>query len=146
MKLILKSGRVINPATKFDEIADVLIEDGKIKEIGTDLEAGDASVYDAAGKIVTPGLIDLHVHFREPGQEAKETFESGSKAAAAGGFTTVCTMPNTNPVVDSAAIVRSLEKRAEDTACVHVKIIGAVTKNQEGKELAELGDMIQEGA
>ena len=146
MKLVIKNGRVINPATKFDEIADVLIEDGKIKEIGTDLEAGDASVYDAAGKIVTPGLIDLHVHFREPGQEAKETFESGSKAAAAGGFTTVCTMPNTNPVVDSAAIVRSLEKRAEDTACVHVKIIGAVTKNQEGKELAELGDMIQEGA
>ena len=146
MKLILKGGRVINPATKFDEIADVLIEGGKIKEIGTDLEAGDASVYDAAGKIVTPGLIDLHVHFREPGQEAKETFESGSKAAAAGGFTTVCTMPNTNPVVDSAAIVRSLEKRAEDAACVHVKIIGAVTKNQEGKELAELGDMIQEGA
>lgn len=146
MKLVIKNGRVINPATKFDEIADVLIEDGKIKEIGTDLEAGDASVYDAAGKIVTPGLIDLHVHFREPGQEAKETFESGSKAAAAGGFTTVCTMPNTNPVVDSAAIVRSLEKRAKDTACVHVKIIGAVTKNQEGKELAELGDMIQEGA
>lgn len=146
MKLVIKNGRVINPATKFDEIADVLIEDGKIKEIGSDLVAGDASVYDAAGKIVTPGLIDLHVHFREPGQEAKETFESGSKAAAAGGFTTVCTMPNTNPVVDSAAIVRSLEKRAEDTACVHVKIIGAVTKNQEGKELAELGDMIQEGA
>lgn len=146
MKLVIKNGRVINPATKFDEIADVLIEDGKVKEIGTDLEAGDASVYDAAGKIVTPGLIDLHVHFREPGQEAKETFESGSKAAAAGGFTTVCTMPNTNPVVDSAAIVRSLEKRAEDAACVHVKIIGAVTKNQEGKELAELGDMIQEGA
>lgn len=146
MKLVIKNGRVINPATKFDEIADVLIEDGKIKEIGSDLVAGDASVYDAAGKIVTPGLIDLHVHFREPGQEAKETFESGSKAAAAGGFTTVCTMPNTKPVVDSAAIVRSLEKRAEDTACVHVKIIGAVTKNQEGKELAELGDMIQEGA
>ena len=146
MKLVIKNGRVINPATKFDEIADVLIEDGKIKEIGTDLEAGDASVYDAAGKIVTPGLIDLHVHFREPGQEAKETFESGSKAAAAGGFTTVCTMPNTNPVVDSAAMVRSLEKRAEDAACIHVKIIGAVTKNQEGKELAELGDMIQEGA
>ena len=146
MKLVIKNGRVINPETKFDEIADVLIEDGKIKEIGTDLEAGDASVYDAAGKIVTPGLIDLHVHFREPGQEAKETFESGSKAAAAGGFTTVCTMPNTNPVVDSAAMVRSLEKRAEDAACIHVKIIGAVTKNQEGKELAELGDMIQEGA
>ena len=146
MRLVIKNGRVINPATKFDEIADVLIEDGKIKEIGANLDAGEASVYDAAGKIVTPGLIDLHVHFREPGQEAKEDFESGSKAAAAGGFTTVCTMPNTKPVIDSAALVRSLEKRAEDVACVHVKIIGAVTKNQEGKELAELGDMIQAGA
>ena len=146
MRLVIKNGRVINPATKFDGIADVLIEDGRIKEIGANLEAADASVYDAAGKIVTPGLIDLHVHFREPGQEAKEDFESGSKAAAAGGFTTVCTMPNTKPVVDSAALVRSLEKRAEDVACVHVKIIGAVTKNQEGKELAELGDMIQAGA
>ena len=146
MRLVIKNGRVINPATKFDAIADVLIEDGKIKEIGANLDAGDASVYDAAGKIVTPGLIDLHVHFREPGQEAKEDFESGSKAAAAGGFTTVCTMPNTKPVVDSAALVRSLEKRAEDVACIHVKIIGAVTKNQEGKELAELGDMIQAGA
>lgn len=146
MRLVIKNGRVINPATKFDGIADVLIEDGRIKEIGANLEAADASVYDAAGKIVTPGLIDLHVHFREPGQEAKEDFESGSKAAAAGGFTTVCTMPNTKPVIDSAAMVRSLEKRAEDVACVHVKIIGAVTKNQEGKELAELGDMIQAGA
>ena len=146
MRLVIKNGRVINPATKFDGIADVLIEDGRIKEIGANLEAADASVYDAAGKIVTPGLIDLHVHFREPGQEAKEDFESGSKAAAAGGFTTVCTMPNTKPVVDSAAMVRSLEKRAEDVAGVHVKIIGAVTKNQEGKELAELGDMIQAGA
>ena len=98
------------------------------------------------GKVVVPGVVDLFVHFREPGQEAKEDFESGSKAAAAGGFTTVCTMPNTKPVVDNAALVRSLEKRAEDVAKVHVKIIGAVTKGQQGKELAELGDMIQAGA
>lgn len=146
MKLLIKGGRVINPAEKFDGIADVLTENGKIKAIGENLEAGDARVYDAAGKVVTPGLIDLHVHFREPGQEAKEDFESGSKAAAAGGFTTVCTMPNTKPAVDDAALVRSLEKRAEDVAKVHIKIIGAVTKGQEGKELAELGDMIEAGA
>lgn len=146
MKLLIKGGRVINPAEKFDSIADVLVENGKIKAIGENLEAGDAKVYDAAGKVVTPGLIDLHVHFREPGQEAKEDFESGSKAAAAGGFTTVCTMPNTKPAVDDAALVRSLEKRAEDVAKVHIKIIGAVTKGQEGKELAELGDMIEAGA
>ena len=146
MKLLLKGGRVINPAEKFDKIADVLVEDGKIQAIGENLEAAGAEVYDAAGKVVTPGLIDLHVHFREPGQEAKEDFESGAKAAAAGGFTTVCTMPNTKPAVDDAAMVRSLEKRAEDVAKVHVKIIGAVTKGQEGKELAELGDMIEAGA
>lgn len=146
MKLLLKGGRVINPAEKFDKIADVLVEDGKIKEIGENLAADGAEVYDATNKVVTPGLIDLHVHFREPGQEAKEDFESGANAAAAGGFTTVCTMPNTKPTVDDAAMVRSLEKRAEDVAKVHVKIIGAVTKGQEGKELAELGDMIEAGA
>ena len=120
MKLLLKGGRIINPAEKFDKIADVLVEDGKIKAIGENLEAAGAEVYDATGKVVTPGLIDLHVHFREPGQEAKEDFESGANAAAAGGFTTVCTMPNTKPVVDNAALVRSLEKRAEDVAKVHV--------------------------
>lgn len=146
MKLLIKGGRVINPETEWDQVADVLIEDGKIKAIAADLTAEDAEVYPAEGKIVTPGLVDLHVHFREPGQEAKEDFESGSKAAAAGGFTTVCTMPNTKPVVDSAAMVRSLERRAEEAARVHIRMIGAVTKNQEGKELAELGDMIEAGA
>lgn len=146
MTVLLKGGRVMNPAEDFDEIADVLMEDGKIKEIAKDIAAGDANVYDVSGKLVTPGLIDLHVHFREPGQEAKEDFESGSKAAVAGGFTTVATMPNTKPVVDSAALVRSLKKRAENVARCHVEIIGAVTKGQEGKELAELGDMIEAGA
>ena len=146
MTVLLKGGRVMNPAEDFDEIADVLMEDGKIKEIAKDIAAGDADVYDVSGKLVTPGLVDLHVHFREPGQEAKEDFESGSKAAVAGGFTTVATMPNTKPVVDSAALVRSLKKRAEDVARCHVEIIGAVTKGQEGKELAELGDMIEAGA
>ena len=146
MKLILKGGRVINPAEHFDEVADVLIEDGKIAAIGKDLAAEGAEVYDAAGKLVTPGLIDMHTHFREPGQEAKEDFESGSKAAAAGGYTTVATMPNTKPVVDAADIVRSLQKRAEDVAKVHIRIIGAVTKGQKGQELAELGDMVEAGA
>ena len=146
MKVLLKGGRVMNPAADFDEIADVLIENGKVAKIAKDIPTDDADVYDVTGKLVTPGLIDLHVHFREPGQEAKEDFESGSKAAVAGGFTTVATMPNTNPVVDSAALVRSLKKRAEDVARCHVEIIGAVTKGQQGKELAELGDMVQAGA
>lgn len=146
MKQLIKGGRVINPATKFDAEADVLVEDGKIAAIGPDLTADGADVYDATGKIVSPGLIDMHVHFREPGQEAKEDFESGSKAAAAGGFTTVATMPNTKPVVDNAALVCSMKKRAEDVGRVHIEIIGAVTKGQKGAELAELGDMIAAGA
>ena len=146
MKVLLKGGRVMNPAVDFDETADVLIENGKVAKIAKDIPTDDADVYDVTGKLVTPGLIDLHVHFCEPGQEAKEDFESGSKAAVAGGFTTVATMPNTNPVVDSAALVRSLKKRAEDVARCHVEIIGAVTKGQQGKELAELGDMVQAGA
>ena len=144
--LILKGGRVIDPAAQRDEICDVLIENGVIRQVGKDLNADGAEVYDASGKIVTPGLIDMHTHFREPGQEAKEDFSSGSRAGAAGGYTTIATMPNTRPVVDDAALVTSLIKRAEDVAVIHIRIIGAVTKNQEGKELAELGDMVEAGA
>ncbi len=144
--LILKGGRVIDPAAQRDEICDVLIENGVIRQVGKDLNADGAEVYDAAGKIVTPGFIDMHTHFREPGQEAKEDFSSGSRAGAAGGYTTIATMPNTRPVVDDAALVTSLIKRAEDVAVIHIRIIGAVTKNQEGKELAELGDMVEAGA
>lgn len=143
--LLLKGGRVIDPAAKRDEICDVLLADGVIRQVGKDLRADDAEVYDASGKIVTPGLIDMHTHFREPGQEAKEDFASGSRAGAAGGYTTIATMPNTSPVVDDAALVISLKKRAEDVAVIHIRIIGAVTKNQEGKELAELGDMVEAG-
>ncbi len=146
MNILLKGGRVINPENKFDQVADVLIEDGKIKAIGKDLPAKGAEIYDAAGKVVAPGFMDMHVHFREPGQEAKEDFISGSKAAAAGGFTRVATMPNTKPVVDTAALVRSLKERAREAGLIHINIIGAVTKGQKGEELAELGDMLQAGA
>ena len=144
--LLLKGGRVIDPAAKRNEICDVLIEDGVIRAVGANLSADGAGVYDASGKIVSPGFIDMHTHFREPGQEAKEDFASGSRAGAAGGYTTIATMPNTRPVVDDAALVTSLKKRAEDVAVIHIEIIGAVTKNQEGKELAELGDMVEAGA
>ena len=102
---MLKSGRVINPGKNFDEICDILIEDGKIAAIGKKLSADGAEVYDAKGLVVTPGLIDMHIHLREPGQEAKEDFASGTRAAAAGGYTTVACMPNTKPVVDSAVLV-----------------------------------------
>ncbi len=143
--LLIKGGRIIDPANGMDEVADLLIADGKIKDVGKYISSDGAEVIDASGKIVAPGLIDMHVHLREPGQEAKEDFVSGSKAAAAGGFTTVATMPNTNPVVDTAALVRSMKKRAKDVGIVHVEIIGAFTKGQKGQELAELGDMVEAG-
>ena len=146
MKTLIKGGRVIDPANSFDKVADVLIEEGKIAKVASNIKCAADEVIEAEGKIVCPGFIDMHVHLREPGQEAKEDFESGSKAAAAGGYTTVATMPNTNPVVDTAALVRSLQKRAEDAAVVHVEIIGAVTKGQKGEEMAEMGDMTQAGA
>ena len=144
--LLLKGGKVIDPVAKLNQVCDVLIEDGIIQKVGLDIRADQAEVYDASDKIVVPGLIDMHTHLREPGQEAKEDFASGSRAGAAGGYTTVATMPNTSPVVDTAALVTSLQKRAEDVAVIHIHIIGAVTKNQEGKELAELGDMVAAGA
>ena len=146
MKLLIKGGRVINPAANFDETADVLIEDGKIIKIAKGIQDKADEVYEADGKVVAPGLVDIHVHLREPGQEAKEDFASGTQAAAVGGFTTICTMPNTKPVVDTAALVRSLKQRAADVGVVNVEIIGAVTKEQAGAELAEMGDMIDAGA
>ncbi len=144
--IIIRGGRVIDPANNFDGVADVLIVDGKIAAVEPDIKASADFEYNAAGKIVTPGLIDMHVHFREPGQESKEDFLSGSKAAVAGGFTTVATMPNTSPVVDNAALVRSMVNRAEDVGLINIKIIGAVTKGQNGQELAEMRDMIDAGA
>lgn len=146
MKLLIKGGRVINPGKDFDAVSDVLVDDGKIVAIGENLVADDAQIIDAKGKVVAPGFIDMHTHLREPGQEAKEDFASGSKAAAAGGFTTIASMPNTTPVVDNAILVNGLKQRAKDVGVVHIEIIGALTKNQEGKELSELGDMVQAGA
>ena len=146
MKTLIKGGRVIDPANKIDKIADVLVEDGKIAAVGENLPSEGAEVFEAEGKIVSPGLIDMHVHLREPGQEAKEDFGSGSRAAAAGGYTRVATMPNTRPVIDNSALVKAMQKRAEEDAVVHVEIIGAVTKGQQGEEMAEMGDMVQAGA
>ncbi len=146
MKTLIKGGRVIDPANKIDKIADVLVEDGRIATVGENLPSEGAEVFEAEGKIVSPGLIDMHVHLREPGQEAKEDFGSGSRAAAAGGYTRVATMPNTRPVIDNSALVKAMQKRAEEDAVVHVEIIGAVTKGQQGEEMAEMGDMVQAGA
>ncbi len=145
MKLLIKGGRVINPGKNFDAVSDILVENGKVVAIGENLTADDAQIINAEGKVVAPGFIDMHAHLREPGQEAKEDFASGSKAAAAGGFTTIATMPNTKPVVDNAILVNGLKQRAKEDGVVHIEIIGALTKGQEGKELAEVGDMIQAG-
>jgi len=146
LKQLLKGGRVINPAQQFDGLLDVLVENGKITAMGMDLTAEGAEVFDAAGKIVCPGLIDMHVHLREPGQEAKEDMATCTRAAAAGGFTAIACMPNTKPAVDSSILINGLLQRAAQEGVVHVLPIGAMTKGQEGKELAEIGDMIEFGA
>ena len=146
MKLLLKSGRVVNPATNFNDIVDILIEDEKIVKIGADLQSDDAEVFDATGLIIAPGLIDMHVHLREPGQEAKEDIGSGTRAAAAGGITTVACMPKTSPVIDNSVLVQGIAQRAQQDGVVKVKVVGALSKGQEGKELAEIGDMLEAGA
>lgn len=145
MSLLIKGGTVVNPAKQQHEIADVYVVDGKIAKIGPNLSVEADEVYDATGLIVAPGLIDMHTHLREPGQEAKEDFYSGTQAAAAGGFTRIATMANTNPVVDNAALVRGLRKQAELTGVVKVDFMGAVSKGLKGKELAEMGDMAEAG-
>src|SRR5688500_17539510 len=108
--LLIRGGRILDPANEIDRVADLLIRDGRIAAIGDEVAAGDAEVFDAAGLVVTPGLIDLHVHFRTPGFEQKETIATGTAAAAAGGFTAVCCMPNTKPALDSVEVLKSLNE------------------------------------
>ena len=135
-KLIIRNGRVIDPASGLDAIRDVLIEDGRIAGVGEKLHVTGAEKFDATGMVVTPGLIDMHVHLREPGFEYAETIETGSRAAAAGGFTSICCMPNTSPVNDNATVTSYIIERAEKHALVNVFPIGAITKNSAGEEMA----------
>jgi dihydroorotase len=144
-RLLIRNGRVIDPATDRDEVADVLIEDGRIAALGVGIEAAGAEVFDASGLVVAPGFIDMHVHLREPGFEYAETIESGARAAAAGGFTTICCMPNTAPVNDSPTVTSYIIQRARDVADVHVLPIGAITKNSAGEELAAIASMREAG-
>ena len=144
--LLIRNGRVIDPATGGDAIADVLVRDGFIESIGTGLIAEDGiEVLDAAGAIVAPGFIDMHVHLREPGIEHAETIETGARAAAAGGFTSICCMPNTLPVNDSATVTSYIVQRAREVAVVNVFPIGAITKGSLGEELAAIGSMRDAG-
>jgi dihydroorotase len=145
-RLLIKNGRVIDPASHHDGVADVWIEDGVIKGVGVGLNASGAEVIDATGLIVAPGFIDMHVHLREPGFEHAETIESGSRAAAAGGFTSVCPMPNTKPVNDNATVTSYMIEKARRHAVVNVFPIGAITKGSAGEELAAIGSMKQAGA
>jgi dihydroorotase len=143
--LLITGGRVIDPASGGDGLADVLIRDGRIESIGTGLRDDDAVKFDATGAIVAPGFIDMHVHLREPGIEHAETIETGARAAAAGGFTTICCMPNTQPVNDSATVTSYIVQRARQVAIVNVLPIGAITKGSLGEELAAIGSMREAG-
>ena len=144
MKLCIKNGLVINPKTQMEMVTDLWVEDGKVSYIGKLDEAYDECI-DASGKWVVPGLIDLHVHFRAPGLEHKEDIESGCKAAAKGGFTTVCCMPNTKPVIDNECVVEYIKAMARKANGVNVLPIGAITKGQEGETLADIGKMKEHG-
>jgi len=146
MSIVIKNGRVIDPSSQTDRVADVLIVEGKIAGVAPNLSSPGARVVDATGMIVAPGFIDMHVHLREPGFEHAETIESGSRAAAAGGFTSVCCMPNTKPVNDSATVTSYIVERARRKAVVNVFPIGAITKGSAGEELAAIGAMKAAGA
>ncbi len=148
MKLLIANGHLIDPNEGQNSGKNLLIEDGKvIAWLGQNESAPeDAEVFDASGMIVAPGFIDLHVHLREPGQEHKETIASGAAAAVAGGFTSVCPMPNTQPINDNAAITRYMIEQAEHAGLANVFPIGAITKSSNGEQLAEMGEMKAAGA
>jgi dihydroorotase len=143
--LLVTNGRVIDPSQGIDEVADLTIRDGKIADIGKAKTKAGWHI-DAAGKIVCPGLIDMHVHLREPGNEDAETIASGCSAAVAGGFTSIACMPNTHPPVDSEAMVEFVRRQAARAGLCNVYPVGAITKGREGKELAEIGVMVRAGA
>jgi dihydroorotase len=145
--ILLRGGRVVDPSQNLDRTADLLLLDGKVEAVGANLGAPDgAQVIDAGGRVVAPGLIDLHVHFREPGQEDVETVATGAMAAVAGGFTTVCAMPNTDPVTDNQAAIGFIVRQAQRAAKARVFPIGAITLGQKGEKLAEFGEMVGAGA
>lgn len=145
MSILIKNGRVIDPANGTDGIFDVLISGGKIEKVEKGIADSADKTIDAAGKWVTPGLIDMHVHLREPGFEHKETIATGTRSAAKGGFTTVCCMPNTSPVVDNEILVEYIRMKAEREGIINVLPVGAITKGQKGEELANIGKMANVG-
>jgi dihydroorotase len=149
MRILIEGARVIDPANTVDDVLDVLIEDGRIAAVGLERAARSAlvpdRVLDARGKVVCPGFVDLHVHLREPGREDQETIATGTRAAALGGFTSVCAMPNTNPVNDNQSVTEFVLDRAHREGAVNVFPVGAITKGQKGEELAEIGELVKAG-
>ena len=145
--LLLTGGRVIDPSRDTDDLADVLLEDGRITAVGRNIGTPDgAETLDVRGKVVAPGLVDVHVHLREPGQEDLETIATGSASAVAGGFTSICAMPNTDPVCDNQGVVGFVIAQAQRAAKARVYPIGAVTLGQKGQQLAEFGELVGAGA
>lgn len=146
MSILIKNGQVINPATGMDEVADVLVENDTVTKIEKGIKDKADTVIDAKGKYVMPGFIDLHVHFRDPGQEHKEDIFTGMAAAAHGGYTTVYTMPNTKPVVDKPSVVEYVHNKARDGKCINVCQVGAITEGQKGVKLADIEGMVKAGS
>ncbi|PYL41723.1 MAG: dihydroorotase, partial [Verrucomicrobia bacterium] len=143
---VIRNGRIIDPANRRDEIGDLVIANGRVADQSAIRnQKSEIEEIDASGLIVAPGLIDMHVHLREPGFAHKETIASGARAAAAGGFTTVVCMPNTLPVADNPSTITWIRDRARDTASVHVLPTGAISKNLEGLELAPIASIVQSG-
>ncbi|MDR0646381.1 MAG: dihydroorotase [Elusimicrobiota bacterium] len=145
MNYLIKNARVMDPKNNLDEVCDLLIENGKIAQIAKNIKAAGVQIIDATNLVCAPGFIDTHAHLREPGFEGKETILSGTQSAAKGGFTTVCMMPNTNPAMDSAQHIEIAKKIIETDALVNVKIIGAITKAREGKELTDFEELKKAG-
>jgi dihydroorotase len=144
-KLLIKNGRVVDPASGLDRVTDVLLANAIVRKVEDNIIAPEAEVFDATGLVVTPGFIDMHVHLREPGFVHAETIETGARAAAGGGFTTICCMPNTSPVNDSAHVTSYIVERARRAAVVNVFPIGAITKGSNGEDLAAIGAMKRAG-
>ena len=147
MAYLIKGAHVVDPQVGLDDVRDVLVDGKQIVEVAEAIEAGEGvEVIDGAGKYLVPGLVDMHVHFRDPGFEYKETIYTGSRAAAHGGFTDVATMPNTDPVTDNGAEIRYQIDTARKAGLVHIRPMGALTREEKGESLAEIGDMVMEGA
>lgn len=146
MKSLIKNVRVIDPALSLDEVADILIDGQIIAQVGKNIECADAEIFDRDGCIAVPGLVDIHVHLRDPGQEYKETIETGTAAAAHGGFTGICSMPNTNPTTDNATTIDYVLDKAAQAGHCRVYPSGACTRGLKGESLSEMGDMVLHGA